>query len=225
LNEVANGLNGRRVPVAVLASGTANLVAMEFGLTRDPIRLARAMVRGTVRTLDLARWGESRFLVVAGAGFDAAVTTDVAQRRRGPITKLTWVPSIARALRRYRFPRLRVRVDGREVTPAGTGVVVANMASYGGPFSVAPQADPTDGLLDVCVTTPDTPFTFTMLMAAGAAGFFRNMPGVLYRRGRQVTVESAVPVPLQVDGEAAGATPASFAIEDAAFELILSGEG
>src|SRR5690606_9272534 len=73
LAEVATGLAGSDVPLAILPHGTANQVASNL---RVPARLERAVevaVRGTPTPMDLGSIGDRAFALVAGAGFDAAV--------------------------------------------------------------------------------------------------------------------------------------------------------
>jgi diacylglycerol kinase (ATP) len=224
LNEVANGVGAARVPLAFLPCGTANVVAGEFGLPRDPEGLAAAIVARRARRLDAIRFGERRLLMMAGAGFDGAVVEDLAARRTGPIRMRTYVPCIARTFWRYPFPRIRVKVDGREVESAATTVVVANVAGYGGPFSLTPGARPDDGLLDVCVLRPAGRAGLATIVAAAFAHLLPRMRSVAYHRGREVALEADERVALQGDGDPAGTLPATFRVEPGAIDLIVPEE-
>ena len=63
------------VPISVLPTGTENLFARHFGLSREPRRLAATIAGGRVSHLDLGVTGDRRFALMAGIGFDADVVT------------------------------------------------------------------------------------------------------------------------------------------------------
>jgi YegS/Rv2252/BmrU family lipid kinase len=224
LNEVVNGVGAERVPLAFVPCGTANVVAGEFGLPRDPEPVAAAIVAGRTRRVDAIRFGERRLIMMAGAGFDGAVVEDLAARRTGPITMGTYVPCIARTFWRYGFPQIRVRVDGREVESAATAVVVANVAGYGGPFSLTPDARPDDGVLDVCAMRPTGRIGLAAVLAAAFARLLPRMRSVAYYRGTEVALEADDRVALQGDGDPAGTLPATFRVEPGAIDLIVPEE-
>jgi len=84
LNEVLNGLpDPAKTPLLLLPMGTANVLARELGLPRQPEQAAGLIDRGVVRRLDMGSLGNRRFLALASAGFDAMVTQDLCTRRRG----------------------------------------------------------------------------------------------------------------------------------------------
>ena len=151
LNEVVNGLaDPSATPLAPLALGTANMLAVALGVPRDPEQLAEVIDRGSVRRIDLGCVGTTRFLGVVGVGFDALVTEEVRRTRRGPLGYHGYALPILRALRRYRPPRLDVRLDGGAPIACGFAIV-AKLPNYGGLFAVTPDARLDSGHLDVCL--------------------------------------------------------------------------
>ena len=151
VNDILNGLEDpSRIPLAHLAYGTANMLARELRIPREPSALAALVERGTCRRLDLGRAGSRRFLLVASSGFDAMVTRAISRTRRGTLGYPGYARPILHALRRYRAPQLCVSVDGAEPLP-GALAIVSNIRNYGGIFSVANRARPDSGVLDVCV--------------------------------------------------------------------------
>ena len=83
----------------------------------------------------------------------------------------------------------------------------ATFASTGPGFPVLPHARADDGLLDVCVMPCTSMHELIPLVMAAAAGEHTRAEGVVYVKGRHITVDSPDPVPVQVDGEPAGTTP------------------
>lgn len=207
------------IAVAILPLGTENLIARHFLIpARDGRGVARMIVRGKVTSLDLGRAGERRFTVMASCGFDADVIHRVHRARTGHITRRHYHRPIWRALREFPFHPIRVQVD--DVTLTGQLAVIANLPQYALGLSVVPDADPHDGLLDVRVFEHESAFQL-----------LRDFGNVLLRqpsredgvrvRGSRVWIEAESPVPVQADGDPAGATPIEITIEPGAARLFV----
>jgi YegS/Rv2252/BmrU family lipid kinase len=224
LNEVLNGLaTPWRTPLALLAQGTANLLARELGLPTDPEGIADVVLGGRVRRLDLATVRETppdsgapararRFLLVASCGFDAQVVEVLARTRRGTLGFAGWLAPILRALATYRPPVLAVTVDAAQPFAAEL-VVVSNVRNYGGLFTVAERARPDSGHLDVVALERASRRNLVRAAVAARRGRLSRLPGVRYETGRSVAIRCAQPVPVEVDGEEFGATPVAIDLE------------
>ena len=62
-------------------------------------------------------------------------------------------------------------------------------------------------MLDVCVMPCASRRDLVHLFLLAAAGEHVRAEGVAYAKGKRVVIESARPVPVQVDGDAFGHTP------------------
>jgi diacylglycerol kinase family enzyme len=101
-----------------------------------------------------------------------------------------------------------VSVDGQVVFEDVPGLVfIANVAEYGIGLPILPEADPTDGKLDICILPCSCPEELATHVLRVAAGEHIYGDGVIYTTGRSIRVDSPQAVPVQVDGEAAGTTP------------------
>jgi YegS/Rv2252/BmrU family lipid kinase len=220
VNDVLNGLEDpSRIPLAHLAYGTANMLARELGIPRDPEALAALVERGSCRRLDLGRAGSRRFLMVASSGFDAMVTRAISRTRRGTLGYPGYARPILRALRDYRPPRLRVRIDGAAPLP-GALAVVSNIRNYGGILSIADRARPDSGVLDVCVFSGER--VRDLLRYAFAAGVRQvsRLRDVTYRTGRRVVIEAEEPTAVQIDGDYRGTTPLSIEVDASVVPIL-----
>ncbi|GGM06473.1 diacylglycerol kinase family protein [Micromonospora yangpuensis] len=150
---------GTGVPFGVLPVGTGNDFAADTGFPTDPLAAADAVVAalraGRTRPVDLARLtgaaGAPRwFGAVLAAGFDAIVN-ERANRMRWPRGPRRYDLAILVELARLRARRYTLRLDGVVHELDAVLVAVGNCASYGGGMRICPDADPTDGLLDVVV--------------------------------------------------------------------------
>jgi diacylglycerol kinase family enzyme len=207
LLEVLNRAPG--VPVAVLPLGTENLVARYCGVTRCAGALADIIATGKLREIDVARANERTFCLMACAGFDAAVVHRVHRRRRGHITRLSYGLPIVQLLQDYHFPMIDVEVLDTGERLRGALAFVFNVPRYGLGLTIAPQARPDDGLLDLCLLERPGVLALARYTLAILRGRHLQLPDVRYRRARGFRLSSAEPVPLQTDGDPAGWLPAT----------------
>ena len=77
VNETINGLARSGLPLALIPLGTANVLAAEIGLQTDPAAVARCVAFGQPRPIALGAANGRRFILMAGAGFDANVVAGV----------------------------------------------------------------------------------------------------------------------------------------------------
>jgi len=213
VNEVVNGLDSP-CPIAVWPHGTGNVLAKELRLPRRLEPFCGMVAAGRQAALDVPSAGGKRFVCMAGVGFDAAVATRLAERRAGGIRMSTYAAPLLRCFATYRFPRLRVTLDGGQPLPAEGFVLVTNVRAYGGPFVLAPQAEHDDGLLDVCLLPRGSKLRLLRAMLACMIGAARRLSGLRHLRARHACVTADEPVHYQVDGDPMGFLPATFAIGD-----------
>ncbi|RZU75294.1 diacylglycerol kinase [Micromonospora kangleipakensis] len=150
---------GTAVPFGPVPAGTGNDFAVDTGYPADPLAavdvIAAALRDGRTRPVDLARMsspdgGHRWYGAVLAAGFDAIVN-ERANRMRWPRGPRRYDLAILVELARLRPRRYTLRLDGEELNLDAVLVAVGNCASYGGGMRICPDADPTDGLLDVVV--------------------------------------------------------------------------
>jgi len=80
INEVVNGLQGTNLPLGIIPLGTVNVLALEMGLLKDPETVARTIVFGPARSVNVGHVNGRAFLLMVGAGFDGRVVAGVSAR-------------------------------------------------------------------------------------------------------------------------------------------------
>ena len=151
-------VGGGDVPLGIIPAGTGNDHAREFGIpTNDPEAAADIVVDGWTETIDLGRiqCGKGRqksdkwFGTVAATGFDSLVT-DRANRMRWPRGRMRYNLAMLAELSALRLLPFRMVLDGRdEIVADLTLAAFGNTRSYGGGMLICPNADHTDGQLDI----------------------------------------------------------------------------
>jgi diacylglycerol kinase (ATP) len=100
--------------------------------------------------------------------------------------------------------------------------MVANFgAVLGRRITLGPGIRTDDGLLDVCVFSPQSLGDAFRIMWRLVRGDFAPDPGMLYVRGRDISVETTPPLPWQADGELMGTTPFHVVAEPRAARLLV----
>jgi YegS/Rv2252/BmrU family lipid kinase len=220
INEVLNGLRDpSAVPLVLLASGTANMPARDLGLRAGPEATAELVSDGEVRMLDMGLVGDRRFLSVLSAGFDAAVTKVLHERRGKKLGYVGYSSPIIRAALRHRPVELEVIVDGGDPIK-GKVVMLLKVRNYGGFFVFADDARPDSGCFHVRVFPEGSIASLLRYALAGLSRRTESLGDVVKLTGRTVRIESEHPVPVEIDGDYFGITPVTATIKPAAVPVI-----
>ena len=221
VNEVLNGLADPEQRIAILPVGTANVIARELGLPRQPGALAALIDQRDVRVLDTASCNGRRFLQSAGCGFDAAVVREVHAGRGKRLSYAGYVRPILRTLRTYTFPNVRVYANGDLVCTDGQYAIVGNCVNSVGVFPLTPEAALDSGKLDLVVFRDLTLFRMARLAAASFRRGFAQRPDLIYLQCSEARFEpvEGVTVYLQVDGDPAGELPAVISIAPSSLRI------
>jgi YegS/Rv2252/BmrU family lipid kinase len=221
--EVASGLVGTRVPLAIFPGGTANVMSVELGIPSD---LAEAMAlvceeECATRLVDMGKIGDGYFLLRVGVGFEAEMVEGADRELKDKLGVLAYGVSAVQALREPAVSRYRIRIDDREVETEGMTCIIANTGSFGKiGLMLAPTIDVSDGCLDVIVVRKADVPSLLSVAASLVAGNERAEP-LQHWQGRAIRVEADPPQPVQVDGEVLGESPVEATVLPGAVKVIV----
>jgi diacylglycerol kinase (ATP) len=225
VNEVANGVAETDAEIAVLPSGTGQDFGRTHGIPSDFAGAVRVALDGETRTIDLGRVelesGAARFFAnVGSAGMSGAVA-----RRANAMTKAlggraTFFYALTREFLAWQNTRVVVELEnGVRREGAMHDVIVANGHWHGGGMKLAPDAEQDDGLFDVVFIGDVNKLDFLTTAPKLYSGRYLSHPKVELLRSASVAISAAEPLPLEVDGEPIGATPARFEVVPSALRL------
>ena len=213
INEVANGMVGADVTLAVIPAGKGNDFVRMLEIPPDPLDAVNLLLGGTERRIDLCRVANAHHFVNGlGIGIDAQVARDVLRMERIRGAAAYIYAAVKEVFRFPAFPgRLQFEDHVEELTCISLGV--ANGRYAGGGFKLAPRADVADGALDI-VAIGDFPRLVRLVRLPQArAGTHLRLSQVRYRQASSVVISSQARLVAHLDGEPFALPRDAFSVE------------
>lgn len=226
--EVASGLSGSGIPLAIFPGGTANIMSVELGIPGDleqavalvcsDARQVRTIDMGRVRSSGGASGRDQMFLLRLSIGYFARMTEGAAREAKNRMGVLAYALSALGALPQAEVSHYRITVDGEVVETEGVTCVIANSGALGVPgLKLSWQVSVSDGLLDVVVMRNADLLEAAKVIANSLSGV-ENLP---HWQGREISLHADPAQPIECDGEMIDPTPVSVSIVPDALRVIV----
>ena len=215
LNEVADGAAGYdNVSVTVFSGGSGNDFVKLFDDPRAFFDLERLLDPEEV-SFDMIRCNDTRALNICSVGLDARIAADVSRYKRLPLLHgfRAYAASTVLNLLKGIAEHYVVEIDGETFDGEFTFICACSGRFYGGGFNPVPEADPTDGLMDVLLVDKVSLAQVPAIIGKYKNGQYKQL-GHLVRhfKTRQLAVHCDKEVSVNVDGESILAKDVTFAI-------------
>ena len=221
INEVAN--SGTRGEIAVLPNGTGQDFGRSYGIPTQFDDAVRVALHGDTRTIDVGRvdyaQGSRFFANVGSVGMSGAVAQRANTMSKALGGRTTFFYALAREYFAWQNTEVTVTYDGGERRGRMHDVIVANGRWHAGGMKLAPEAAQDDGLFDVIFIGDVSKLDFLTTSPKLYGGGYLSHPKIDLVRSARVTVDSAEHLPIEVDGEQIGTTPATFEVVPGALRV------
>ncbi len=211
IRAVAAGAAGTPLAVGVIPLGTGNVLKYEIGLSARAADIAATLLEGPEIEIQGGTVNGAPFFLMVGAGFDARIVAALNQRTKRLLGRAAYGGPVLKTLAAGP-DTLDVEVDG--VAHRASWVIVSNASRYGGSFTLTKGTQlGADGLVAVMVkgTSRLSLLRASLALALGRLADPAKRPGdVLALPARRVRISSLTPVPLEIDGDEGGTTPAEI---------------
>jgi diacylglycerol kinase (ATP) len=230
VNEVVNGIAGRDVDIAVIPRGTGWDFVRTYGIPRRLDEALRVARDGRTREIDLGRatfrsWqGEERetwFANIASAGMSGAIAQRANETSKALGGKVSYFWATLAVFSRWRSCEVTVEVEGETRRARLHDVVVSNGRYFGGGMEITPEAEPDDGLFDVLLIGDLSKRDLLVTLPKTYRGRHLPHPKAELLRGAEVRVDAERALPVELDGEQPGTTPARFEVAPRALRLVV----
>ncbi len=210
-NEVVNGLmaasqNGTTPAMGIIPVGSGSDFANTMGIPPDLNGACRRLARGQVQTVDVGRvtlpgQPPRYFDNTVNVGFGGIVTREARKIKWLRGTAL-YLPVVLKTVFIYhKAPPVTIEYDEQTLTLRTLMVTVANGSREGGGFFVAPDAQPDDGLFDLCIVHEIGRLAMLGLIPHFLKGTHVDRETITMSCARRVTLSSPDDLIAHVDGE------------------------
>ncbi len=224
MNEVVNGAAETNAEIAILPNGTGQDFGRTHAIPTGFDEAVRVALGGETRTVDVGRvvlGDETRYFAnVGSAGMSGAVAHRANSMSKALGGRATFFYALTREFLAWQNTQVRVRLDGNEERRGAMhDVIVAIGRWHGGGMKLAPDASQDDGLFDVVFIGDVNKVDFLTTAPRLYNGKYLSHPKVEHVRSARVEIDAAEPLPVEVDGEPIGTTPARFEVVPAAIRV------
>ena len=215
LNEVVSGAAGYdNVSVTVFSGGSGNDFVKVFDDPKAFFDLER-LLDCEEASFDLIRVNDALSLNICSVGLDARIGTDVSRYKRLPFLHgfnayaASTVVNVVKGIAEHYV----VEIDGQTIDAEQTMICVCNGRYYGGGFNPIPEADLTDGMLDVLLVKKVSRAQVPMVIGKYKDGRYKELAHLAtYYRTDRVKIICDKETPVNVDGECLMAQNVEFSV-------------
>lgn len=204
LNEVVNGAVGfQNLSITVFCGGSGNDFVKIFSDPTAFYDLPR-LLDCEEAAFDLIRCNEDYSLNICSVGLDARIGTDVAAYKRIPGLSgfRAYAVSVLVNLFRGISEHYRLEINGKSLDQRFTMICACSGRFYGGGFNPVPEADPTDGVLNVLAVDAVKLHQVPGLIGKYKDGRYRELSEYIHPfEAKELTIHCDRLTKLNLDGE------------------------
>jgi YegS/Rv2252/BmrU family lipid kinase len=224
IGAIGGALAGAELPLGIVPAGRGNDLARVLGIPTAPAGAVEVLAARHTRSIDVGEANGRRFLGIASTGFDAVANRRANETRwlRG---NLVYAYAGIRTLLGWKPARFTLRVDDERVRFTGYSVSAANSRAYGGGMMLAPEADLSDGRLDVVTIGQVGKLRFLANLPKVFKGTHVEEDEVRVFRAHHLEVSASRPFRVYADGEDLTELPVSLRVLPRALRVIVPARG
>ncbi len=202
INEIVNGMPDLNKPLGILPIGTGNDFARSCSYKIGDLEAAvDTLLAHDVKKLDVGEVNGRRFINVMGLGFEGRAN-DIGIMLPFLHGTPKYLIAIGGTYLTYRRMPLKVKFNDLELNEKVFLISIGNGWNVGGGLKLTPNAKLDDGLFDVCYTQNISRWRILQVFAKLYDGTIGEVPEMEMHQTKELTIESDLPIPAHIDGEA-----------------------
>lgn len=199
VNEVAKTILNSEAALGIIPFGSGNGLARHMGIPVNPSKAIARLNIASVKTNDAGMINGMPFFCTSGMGFDAHIGKIFATLKGRGFGG--YIKAVLTEFANYKAQQYKVTVNGKTLNRDAFLITFANASQYGNNAYIAPQANVTDGKLDICILKPFPVYSMPGLAlrvfnkTADKSSFMEAL------KGTEITIEREQEGPIHLDGE------------------------
>ncbi len=199
VNQTAAVLINTNMALGILPLGSGNGLARSNHIPMDLKKALKIIERETVKIIDGAVINNIPFFCTAGIGFDAHIANEFAiSTKRGFIT---YFKTTIKEFFGYKPNNYTITIDGKTINTDAFLITIANAGQWGNDIYIAPEAELTDGILNISILKP---FSIIAIPIIGIQLFSKKIHTSIKlqsEKGQKVEIKFKESLPVHFDGE------------------------
>jgi len=138
INEVVNGIDPN-TPLAIIPMGTANIVAIEAGISNNSKAICAAINQGKTKRAYVSTINNKKFILMAGIGYDAKVVNNINPKLKKVFGKLIFALEGLKQF--FKLKEFNITITSNNQTHHANWVLITNAKYYAGPHSITKRTN------------------------------------------------------------------------------------
>lgn len=220
IHEVINGIN-HLTPLAIIPTGTANIVAIESGISKNATSICSAIQQGITKKAYLHNINEKKFILMVGAGYDAQVVANIKPKLKTIFGKFIFAWEGFKQF--FNLKQFNIKAKINEQTYSANWILITNATHYAGRFKITNQTSIFDSHL-ICYLFPNlTKLDFLYyLFLILCYGDLSKAKKIITLRSLSIEITSEQETPVQCDGEMDSNVPTFITSNNEYVQLIVN---
>ena len=199
IQEVINGISAKTI-LAIIPTGTANIVALEAGITKNINHLCKIILKGKIKKIHVPTINNRKFILMVGIGFDAYIVKNINNYWKRILGKTIFFIEALKQFFILKKPSIEVMANKK--TYLGNWVLITNACHYAGPYTITRQTNIFNSNLIGYIFTNLTRMNFLyylfLIIFFGDLSKARRVTTI---KSNQFKIKANKDTPVQCDGE------------------------
>ena len=226
VNEIATGIikGCRKVPVAILASGTVNDFANFLSLPKDINEFCQMIMNEKTVDADIGKANDRYFVNVAGCGLFTNIAHNVSSQLKTVLGRLAYYLEGIKDIPKHMFNSFTVNINSSEFSIKNEEIflfLISNSSYAAGFKKLSPKADITDGYLDVLIIKKSEIQEIISILVSALKSEHIKHTKVEYFRTKKISIHCSQDLDLDIDGEYGGKLPVAFEVIPKSFRILV----
>ena len=199
VNQVSSVVAHTNMALGIFPLGSGNGLARSNRIPLDLKQALKVIERGVIKQIDGATINGHPFFCTAGVGFDAHIANEfAASTKRGLVT---YFKTSVKEFFNYSPSLYKITVDGKIIKTKAFLITVANAGQWGNDVYIAPEAELTDGILNVSIIKEFSKAAIPMIGIKLFSKKIHTSVNLHSEKGKNISIEFEGELPVHFDGE------------------------